>query len=135
MARVSAVQAVNPPEKGSFPLDHLAECRSSIESYFMCMHEHNNLAPKCREQARDYLRCRMDKDLMEQEGLDKWFPKTEFIDMRHKKHEQRLNETSTLPALMRNSRLRQQPDGYEIAKQRVLPTEEELRAMNNKANI
>ena len=128
MARVSPVTSVNPPEKGSFPLDHLAECRLSIEKYFICMHENKNLAPKCREEAREYLKCRMDRDLMEEEGLDKWFPKTDFIDTRHKKHKQRLNDSSGAPSLMINSRLREQPDGYEIEKRRVAPTLEELQS-------
>jgi len=61
-----------PPERGSFPLDHDAECKHLISSYLRCLKSQsppgkNN--PECRILARQYLGCRMDKGLM---AKDEW---------------------------------------------------------------
>ncbi|EMG46102.1 COX19 Cytochrome c oxidase assembly protein COX19 [Candida maltosa Xu316] len=55
-----------PPERGSFPLDHEGECKSFMESYLKCMKfTENKNAPNCRILAKQYLKCRMDHQLME----------------------------------------------------------------------
>ncbi|KAH0603799.1 uncharacterized protein H6S33_007458 [Morchella sextelata] len=58
-----------PPERGSFPLDHEAalpgECRSVMTTYLACLKKAkgtNDMA--CRLIAKDYLKCRMDHQLM-----------------------------------------------------------------------
>jgi len=56
-----------PPAKGSFPLDHFGECKTFMISYMECLHITKNKNSECREQARDYLGCRMDKGLMAKE--------------------------------------------------------------------
>lgn len=56
-----------PPERGSFPLDHDGECKFEMEKYLQCMKfTANQNAPNCRALAKDYLKCRMDNDLMDQ---------------------------------------------------------------------
>ncbi|ETN38123.1 uncharacterized protein HMPREF1541_07747 [Cyphellophora europaea CBS 101466] len=62
----------SPPERGSFPLDHDAECKHFMTSYLKCIKSQsppgqNN--PECRLHAKDYLNCRMDKGLM---AKDEW---------------------------------------------------------------
>lgn len=54
-----------PPERGSFPLDHDGECKSIISGYIRCLKRaggtNNN---DCRLMAKDYLKCRMEHNLM-----------------------------------------------------------------------
>ncbi len=59
-----------PPERGSFPLDHFRECRPIHDAYLKCLksHKHDNLA--CKENAKIYLQCRMDKNLMARDTLE-----------------------------------------------------------------
>jgi cytochrome c oxidase assembly protein subunit 19 len=62
----------NRPERGSFPLDHDAECKHLISSYLRCLKSQNPPGknnPECRILAKDYLACRMDKGLM---AKDEW---------------------------------------------------------------
>jgi cytochrome c oxidase assembly protein subunit 19 len=61
----------SPPEKGSFPLDHDGECKTPYLKYMVCLSENRNSATICREQAKDYLGCRMEKGLMAKEQWDK----------------------------------------------------------------
>lgn len=58
-----------PPAKGSFPLDHLGECKAFAEIYEKCIHANNKQASRCREEARKYLKCRMEAGLMAQDSL------------------------------------------------------------------
>lgn len=61
-----------PPERGSFPLDHDAECKHLISSYLRCLKTQNRPgtnSDECRQLARGYLDCRMDKGLM---ARDEW---------------------------------------------------------------
>ncbi|KAF2447388.1 hypothetical protein P171DRAFT_224037 [Karstenula rhodostoma CBS 690.94] len=54
-----------PPERGSFPLDHDGECKHIISRYLSCIRSHrgtNDAA--CRELSKQYLTCRMDRNLM-----------------------------------------------------------------------
>ncbi|XP_069762017.1 cytochrome c oxidase assembly protein COX19 isoform X2 [Narcine bancroftii] len=50
-----------PPERGSFPLDHLGECKEFKETFMNCLKKTKFDSSVCREQSMDYLRCRMDR--------------------------------------------------------------------------
>lgn len=63
-------QVVRPPQRGIFPLDHEASCRSYMEQYLECLKKEKDVHHKCRQFSRDYLQCRMDHQLMAQENLD-----------------------------------------------------------------
>ncbi|KAK2861207.1 Cytochrome c oxidase assembly protein cox19 [Arthroderma sp. PD_2] len=55
----------NPPERGSFPLDHDGECKSIISGYLKCLKSASGVNDEaCRKLAKSYLSCRMDKNLM-----------------------------------------------------------------------
>mmetsp|Transcript_9567 Transcript_9567/g.14423 ORF Transcript_9567/g.14423 Transcript_9567/m.14423 type:complete len:120 (-) Transcript_9567:149-508(-) len=68
----SGKQYVRPPQRGIFPLDHFSECKPQKESYLTCLKsptaksQHN----KCREFSKQYLECRMEKELMAKEDLN-----------------------------------------------------------------
>ena len=49
------------PEKGVFPLDHFAECKSIQLQYMACLKEHQGQTDACRDISKAYLQCRMDK--------------------------------------------------------------------------
>jgi len=57
-----------PPEKGSFPLDHEGRCKRVMLKYMICLRESRNDNSKCRSEAKEYLACRMDHNLMAKEG-------------------------------------------------------------------
>lgn len=60
-----------PPERGSFPLDHYGECTEHMTKYLNCLKFTNNQnAPNCRILAKNYLKCRMDNQLMDQSDWD-----------------------------------------------------------------
>ncbi|KAF2729792.1 hypothetical protein EJ04DRAFT_515701 [Polyplosphaeria fusca] len=55
----------SPPERGSFPLDHDAECKHIMMSYLSCIRSHRGTNDnECRNQAKSYLQCRMERNLM-----------------------------------------------------------------------
>ncbi|CAA9958759.1 hypothetical protein PTNB73_00891 [Pyrenophora teres f. teres] len=55
----------NPPERGSFPLDHDGECKSIMLNYLRCIKSHRGSNdPECRDLSKSYLACRMDRNLM-----------------------------------------------------------------------
>ncbi|KAK9839854.1 hypothetical protein WJX81_006333 [Elliptochloris bilobata] len=58
-----------PPDKGVFPLDHFGECKAVKEQYLACLKEHANQAEGCRELAKAYLECRMERNLMAKQDL------------------------------------------------------------------
>jgi len=58
-----------PPEKGSFPLDHMAECQGALQSYMVCLKKFDGVARHCEAETKAYLQCRMDRGLMEREPL------------------------------------------------------------------
>jgi len=60
-----------PPDKGSFPLDHDGECKEYMKRYMNCLKENNNDNSKCRTESKDYLQCRMDRQLMAKEDFAK----------------------------------------------------------------
>ena len=64
------IPARTPPERGSFPLDHFQECRNIHDTYLRCLktNKHDNLA--CKGTAKEYLQCRMDKNLMARDTLE-----------------------------------------------------------------
>ena len=52
-----------PPEKGSFPLDHDAECKIAMQRYMKCVQTNKGEPGKCRDETKDYLQCRMDRSV------------------------------------------------------------------------
>ncbi|KAI5617627.1 cytochrome c oxidase assembly protein COX19, partial [Silurus asotus] len=60
-----------PPEKGSFPLDHFGECKAFKEKFMRCLRDKNFDNTMCRLQSKEYLECRMDRQLMAKEPLEK----------------------------------------------------------------
>ncbi|KAH7326722.1 cytochrome c oxidase assembly protein COX19 [Stachybotrys elegans] len=56
----------SPPQRGSFPLDHDGECKTVMTSYLACMKKVRgaNGTEECRNLAKAYLSCRMDRNLM-----------------------------------------------------------------------
>ncbi|KAG0256818.1 Cytochrome c oxidase assembly protein cox19 [Mortierella polycephala] len=54
----------NPPDRGSFPLDHDGECSAFMKEYLICLKENQNNNGKCRHLSKEYLNCRMQKGLM-----------------------------------------------------------------------
>jgi len=66
----SGKQVVKPPQRGIFPLDHMAECRDPMLQYLDCLKENKDRHHMCREYSRLYLQCRMDHGLMSMENLD-----------------------------------------------------------------
>lgn len=54
-----------PPERGSFPLDHDGDCKSIIAGYLQCLRGFRGTNDQeCRLMAKEYLRCRMEHNLM-----------------------------------------------------------------------
>ncbi|UXI15439.1 Cysteine string protein [Sarcoptes scabiei] len=58
-----------PPIKGSFPLDHLGECKEFMRKYQECLVRSLSKSDVCKDLAKDYLNCRMEKDLMAKEDF------------------------------------------------------------------
>lgn len=56
-----------PPDKGSFPLDHANLCKRHMIQYMSCLSKNRDDNSLCRDQAKEYLQCRMDNDLMAKE--------------------------------------------------------------------
>lgn len=60
-----------PPDKGSFPLDHEHLCKKYYILYMSCLRRNDDQNAVCRQEARDYLDCRMRHQLMESTTWDK----------------------------------------------------------------
>ncbi|KAG9267736.1 cytochrome c oxidase assembly protein COX19 [Astyanax mexicanus] len=60
-----------PPDKGSFPLDHFGDCKSFKEKFMRCLSDNNFDNSLCRIQSKEYLECRMERQLMAKEPLEK----------------------------------------------------------------
>eukprot|EP01013_Petalomonas_cantuscygni_P038663 TRINITY_DN69873_c0_g1_i1.p1 TRINITY_DN69873_c0_g1~~TRINITY_DN69873_c0_g1_i1.p1 ORF type:complete len:115 (+),score=4.69 TRINITY_DN69873_c0_g1_i1:104-448(+) len=77
-----------PPLKGSFPLDHLQECRAETDQFMACLERNGHMAAKCRDETKAYIQCRMDKGLMMTEPMSNFgIPNEPFKfdeSMRHK---------------------------------------------------
>ena len=56
--------AAKAPEKGSFPLDHFAECTTLFRTYMACLKQCDGDNRACKEPQKLYLVCRMEKGLM-----------------------------------------------------------------------
>ena len=55
----------NPPERGSFPLDHDGECKPIVADYLRCLRRvRGTNDQECRMMAKAYLKCRMENNLM-----------------------------------------------------------------------
>eukprot|EP00002_Diphylleia_rotans_P029092 TRINITY_DN589_c0_g1_i2.p1 TRINITY_DN589_c0_g1~~TRINITY_DN589_c0_g1_i2.p1 ORF type:complete len:119 (-),score=23.11 TRINITY_DN589_c0_g1_i2:45-401(-) len=76
----SNVNRPRPPEKGSFPLDHLGECTEHMKEYIKCVEQNDNRAYACVHFSREYLQCRMDRGLMEKQELDSLGLKENSVD-------------------------------------------------------
>ncbi|RWS27822.1 Cytochrome c oxidase assembly protein COX19-like protein [Leptotrombidium deliense] len=81
-----------PPDKGSFPLDHENECKKSMIDYLECLRSCSLNTSECREQAKEYLQCRMDKQLMAKEEWN-------FIETVNKEISSLIREDSLLNVL------------------------------------
>ncbi|PPQ62784.1 hypothetical protein CVT24_000478 [Panaeolus cyanescens] len=57
----------NPPDRGSFPLDHYGECKEMMQAYMSCLKENGSESTPCRLLSKNYLDCRMQKGLMERD--------------------------------------------------------------------
>lgn len=72
-----------PPDKGSFPLDREGECKQFYLKYMICLSENKTSNTECREQAKNYLDCRMEKGLMAKES----WSKLGYSDIEKKRHQ------------------------------------------------
>ncbi|PVU95104.1 hypothetical protein BB561_002039 [Smittium simulii] len=61
----------SPPDRGSFPLDHLGECKTHMLKYLNCIKNTDDHS-SCRDLTKRYLECRMEKELMD---------KTDFVEL------------------------------------------------------
>lgn len=59
------------PIKGSFPLDHDAECKEYMMKYMNCLKVNDQSNIKCKIESKEYLDCRMKVGLMEKEDFKK----------------------------------------------------------------
>lgn len=59
------------PDKGSFPLDHEGQCKRVMIKYMTCLQQNQDNNSSCREEAKDYLGCRMENNLMAKEEWTK----------------------------------------------------------------
>jgi len=57
------------PLKGSFPIDHFKECDEYYKNYMNCIKSNSGASTKCRNETKEYMECRMNKDLMEKQEL------------------------------------------------------------------
>lgn len=55
------------PDKGSFPLDHDGLCKKVMLNYMICLNKNDNKNSLCRQEAKEYLSCRMNNNLMAKE--------------------------------------------------------------------
>ncbi|XP_073688530.1 cytochrome c oxidase assembly protein COX19 [Garra rufa] len=60
-----------PPDKGAFPLDHFGECKLFKETYMRCLKDNRFDNSRCRLESKEYLECRMDRQLMAKEPFEK----------------------------------------------------------------
>ncbi|KAK4636041.1 Cytochrome c oxidase assembly protein COX19 [Fulvia fulva] len=59
-----------PPERGSFPLDHEAECQPIMKDYLQCLRSHRGVnEDACRQLSKNYLQCRMERNLMAPDSM------------------------------------------------------------------
>uniref|UniRef100_A0A0K0FPP1 Cytochrome c oxidase assembly protein COX19 (inferred by orthology to a human protein) n=1 Tax=Strongyloides venezuelensis TaxID=75913 RepID=A0A0K0FPP1_STRVS len=63
------IDKVSQPLKGSFPLDYEGNCKLEMLNYMMCLKRNKCKNSECRNEAKSYFACRMDKGLMDK---DEW---------------------------------------------------------------
>lgn len=51
----------------SFPLDHDNTCKTFMVQYMSCLRKNQDNNSRCRDEAKNYLSCRMDNELMAKE--------------------------------------------------------------------
>ena len=66
---MSGSKAPLAPEKGVFPLDHFGECKLVMRRYLKCLDTHGDDAGRCRDVSKQYLECRMERELMVKQDL------------------------------------------------------------------
>lgn len=71
LATFSSKPNAKPPQKGSFPLDHDGECRNFMVKYMRCLMANNKDTTQCRQESKEYLNCRMERNLMSREDWKK----------------------------------------------------------------
>ncbi|CAM9602559.1 unnamed protein product [Choristocarpus tenellus] len=71
MSAPAKAKSVRPPEKGAFPLDHDGECKPQMKSFLQCLRQSEGDHLPCKSLSKVYLACRMERNLMAQEDLDK----------------------------------------------------------------
>ncbi|XP_058013874.1 cytochrome c oxidase assembly protein COX19 [Pituophis catenifer annectens] len=71
------------PDKGAFPLDHFGECTLFKEKFMKCLQANNFENGLCRQESKEYLECRMERELMAKEPLEK----LGFKDLKEEKPE------------------------------------------------
>ncbi|XP_064582373.1 cytochrome c oxidase assembly protein COX19 [Zonotrichia leucophrys gambelii] len=78
-----------PPDKGAFPLDHFGECSAFKERFMECLRQSGYESAACRQSAMAYLECRMDRQLMANEPLEK----LGFKDLINEKSEEKAKKS------------------------------------------
>ncbi|KAA8909173.1 hypothetical protein FN846DRAFT_1009481 [Sphaerosporella brunnea] len=59
-----------PPQRGSFPLDHDGECKPVMVEYLACLKRVRGANDHtCRMIAKEYLKCRMERQLMAEDTM------------------------------------------------------------------
>ncbi|EDO07225.1 Cytochrome c oxidase assembly protein COX19 domain protein [Babesia bovis T2Bo] len=58
-----------PPDRGSFPLDHEGLCKDVSERYLRCVKQLRGNAFDCRSLAAEYMKCRIENNLLVEEPL------------------------------------------------------------------
>eukprot|EP00013_Stygamoeba_regulata_P018510 CAMPEP_0177669280 /NCGR_PEP_ID=MMETSP0447-20121125/23337_1 /TAXON_ID=0 /ORGANISM="Stygamoeba regulata, Strain BSH-02190019" /LENGTH=105 /DNA_ID=CAMNT_0019176097 /DNA_START=57 /DNA_END=370 /DNA_ORIENTATION=+ len=72
-----------PPLKGSFPLDHVGDCKALMAEYMDCLRQNQMNTTPCRRLARDYFACRVDFGLMDPtDFFDAGFDEKDLLDAR-----------------------------------------------------
>ncbi|KAK0050495.1 cytochrome c oxidase assembly protein COX19 [Biomphalaria pfeifferi] len=84
LSTFSSKSNAKPPQKGSFPLDHEGECKDFMIKYMQCLRLNKKDTALCRKETKDYLNCRMDKNLMLKEDWKKLGFTEEDIDTKSK---------------------------------------------------
>ncbi|KAK3588931.1 hypothetical protein CHS0354_023691 [Potamilus streckersoni] len=51
--------------------NNTGECRAFMIKYMICLRDNNKETSQCRHESRDYLQCRMDRNLMKKEEMKK----------------------------------------------------------------
>lgn len=56
-----------PPDKGSFPIDHDNICKTQMIELLKCLQSSRLQNDECKTLSKEYLKCRMDNGLMAKE--------------------------------------------------------------------